>query len=107
MIPLLMTTKSIPLQVSDYSHLITSPISIYQFREVPLGPHVHNNSSQLEEYNTFDYLKNIENILVLPVQEQTRSIGELVTGRDSYVANILHANGCVSCKGYKLSSRIL
>ena len=52
--------------------------------EVPLGPHVHNNPSQLEEYNT---LKNVENILVLPVQEQTHSIGELVTGRDSYVAN--------------------
>ena len=85
---LLMTTKSIPLQVPDYFHLITSPISIYQFREVPLGPHVHNNSSQLEEYNTFDYLKNIE-FLVLPVQEQTRSIGELVTGRDSYVVNTL------------------
>ena len=87
-----MTTKSILLQVPDYSHLITSPISIYQFREVPLGPHVHNNSSQLEEYNTFDYLKNIENILVLPVQEQTRSIGELVTGRDSYVTNTLPVN---------------
>jgi len=79
-----MTTKSISLQVPDYSHLITSPISIYQFREVPLGPHVRNKSSQLKEYNTFDYLKNDE-FLVLPVQEQTRSIGELVTGRDSYV----------------------
>ena len=79
-----MTAKSIPLQVPDYSHIITSPISIYQFREVPLGPHVHNNSSQLEEYNKFDYLKNVENILVLPVQKQTRSIGELVTGRDNY-----------------------
>ena len=68
-----MKTKSI---IADFSHLITSAISIYQFREVPLGPNVHNNSSQLEEYNTFDYLKNVENILVLPVQEQTRSIGE-------------------------------
>ena len=88
MIPLLMATKGIPLQVPDYSHLITSPISIYQFREVPLGPHVHNNSSQLEEYNTFDYLKNVDNILVQPVQEQTHLIGELVTGRDSYVNTI-------------------
>jgi len=86
-----MTTKSILLQVPDFSHLITSPISIYQFREVPLGPHVHNNSSQLKEDKTFDYLKNVE-FLVLPVQEQTRSIGELVTGRDSYVTNTLPVN---------------
>ena len=88
----LMATKRIPLQVTDYFQVMTSPISIYQFREVPLGPHVHNNSSQLEEYNTFDYLKNVENILVLQVQEQTLSIGELVTGRDNYVANTLSVN---------------
>jgi len=87
-----MATKSITIQGPDYFYLITSPISIYQFREVPLGPHVHNNSTQLEEYNTFDYLKNVENISVLPVQEQTRSIGELVTGRDSFVANTLTVN---------------
>ena len=80
-----MTTKSISLQVPDYSHLISSPVSIYQFREVPLGPHVHNNSSQLEEHNMFDYLEYTDTIAVLPVQEQTHLIGQLVTGRVSYI----------------------
>jgi len=77
-----MATKSIPLQVPDYSHLITSPVSIYQFREVPLGPHVHNNSSQLEEHNM--YMKCTKTIVV-PVEQETCSIGELVTGRDGYI----------------------
>ena len=87
-----MTTKSIPLQVTDYSQLISSPISIYQFREVPLGPHVHNNSSQLEEHKVFDYLEYIETIVVLPVQEQTQSTGQLVTGKDCCVTTSLSLN---------------
>jgi len=88
-----MTTKTILLQIPDYSHLISSPVSIYQLREVPFGPHVHNNSSQLEEHNMFDYLEYIETIAVLSVQEQTHSIGQLVTGRSSYITtNILSLN---------------
>ena len=31
-------------------------------------PHVYSNSSQLEEYHTLDYLRNVKTILVLPVQ---------------------------------------
>jgi len=72
-----MTTKSTPLQVPDHS---SSPVSIYQFREVPLGPHVHN---KLEEHNM-----SIEctETIVVPVEQETCSIGELVTGRDSYIS---------------------
>ena len=88
-----MTTKSIPLQVPDYSQLISSPISIYQFREVPLGPHVHNNSSQLEDHKVFDYLEYTETIVVLPVQEQTHLTGQLVTGRDNITTSL-----SVNCK---------
>jgi len=78
-----MTAKTIPLQVPDYSNFISSPVSIHQFREVPLGPHVHNNSSQLDEHN-----KSMEctETIVVPVEWETCSIGELVTGRDSYIS---------------------
>jgi len=71
-----MSTKRIPLQVPDYSRAVF----IYQFREVPLGPHVHNNSSQLEEHNIFNYLEYTDTVTVLPVREQTHSMGQLVTG---------------------------
>ena len=84
-----MTAKSIPLQVPDHSQLISSPISIYQFREVPLGPHVHNNSSQLEEHNMS--MKCTETTVV-PVEQETFSIGELVTGRDNYITTVLSMN---------------
>ena len=85
----LMTTKSIPLQVPDYSQLISSPISIYQFREVPLGPHVHNNLSQLEEHNMS--MKCTETIVV-PVEQETCPIGELATGKDNYITTVLSLN---------------
>ena len=88
----LMTTKSIPLQVPVYSELISSPISIYQFREVPLGPHVHNNSSQLEEHKVFDYLEYTETTVVLSVQEQTHLTEQLVTGKDCCVTTSLALN---------------
>ena len=76
----MMTTKTIPLQVPNYSHLISSPVSIYQFREVPLGPHVRNNSSQLKEHNMS---MKCTKTIVVSVEQETCSIGELVTGRDS------------------------
>ena len=85
----LMTTKSIPLQVPDYSQLISSPISIYQFREVPLGPHVHNNSSQLKDHKVLDYLEYTETNVV---QEQTHSTGQLVTGKDCCITTYLSLN---------------
>jgi len=69
-----MATKSIQLQVPDCSG------SIYQFREVLLGPHQHN---KLEEHNMS--MECTETILV-PVQQATCSIGELVTGTECYIS---------------------
>jgi len=72
-----MATKSIQLQVPDCS---SSPVSIYQFREVPLGPHLHN---KLKEHNMS---MECTETIVVPVQQEACSIGKLVTGTHSYIS---------------------
>ena len=85
------TRNNSTLLAADHSLLITAKKSHYKIQTVTGAiyhlssavqggstqrPHVYSNSSQLEEYHTLDYLKNVKNILVLPVQGKTCSIGE-------------------------------
>ena len=62
-----MVTKSIPVQV------VQSPVSIYKFGGIELGPLQHQTLLKKEQ----NYI-----ITTLAVEQEIPSVGELVTGQD-------------------------